>query len=324
MRRKYGRLRKKENVIVFPGTFEKLVEKGITAVETKKFDEAVEAFDQAIIYEPDYPEFLGQYGVALYETKDFHRAKDIVSRLLHSGSANYIDAIELYLTISIQLQDYEEVEMTIDTLLDEGIIPQDLLSKFTYLRELNSRLSERYDTDAPTVARAPFTLDTFIDMDVMTQQHTLASLEGTELVEMIPVLRDIAEGVHFSSLVVTFALTLLHQANNAEELTVRKYGLEKSFVPADMTLPGQDSLTQTVLSEIEEMLVKDPSRLELAQGLIEKFAITAFPFDWGDYDAEEIAVSYVEYIESMFSGEQLPDTPLCALIVEIDNESDFV
>ena len=87
MRRKYGRLRKKENVVVFPGTFEKLVEKGVVSVEQGKFEQAVEAFDQAIIYEPDYPEFLGPYAVALYETKDFERAKEIAAKLLHSGTA---------------------------------------------------------------------------------------------------------------------------------------------------------------------------------------------------------------------------------------------
>ena len=85
-------------------------------VKHKEFEKAVEAFDQAIIYEPDYPEFLGPYAVALYETKDFQRAREIAARLLHSGTTNYIDAMELYLTISIQLQEYEEVEMTIDTL----------------------------------------------------------------------------------------------------------------------------------------------------------------------------------------------------------------
>src|SRR5690606_31157933 len=68
MRRKYGRLRKKGNMIVFPGTYEMLVEKGYTYVERAQFDKAVEAFDQAVIYEPDSVEFLGPYAVALYET----------------------------------------------------------------------------------------------------------------------------------------------------------------------------------------------------------------------------------------------------------------
>ena len=69
---------------------------------------------------------------------------------------SYIDAMELYLTISIQLQEYEEVEMTIDTLIDEGIIPHELLNKFNYLRELNNRLSMRYTTDESHPFRSTF------------------------------------------------------------------------------------------------------------------------------------------------------------------------
>ena len=185
LRRKYGRLRKKANVVVFPGTFEKLVEKGVVSVEQGKFEQAVEAFDQAIIYEPDYPEFLGPYAVALYETKDFERAKEIAAKLLHSGAANYIDAMEMYLTISIQLQEYEEVEMTIGALLDEGVVPDDMLQKFSYLRELNARLSDRYVQEASNVPTKTFTLEEFLSSDTLTQQYALASLEGTDLTDMV-------------------------------------------------------------------------------------------------------------------------------------------
>ena len=85
-------------------------------------------------------------------------------------------------------------------------------------------------------------------------------------------------------------------------------------------MPGQDPLTKKVLSEIEEILVQDPSRFEMAKGLIEKFAITAFPFDWGDYDEEEVANAYVQYIECLFTGEELPNTSLHSFIKQIDND----
>lgn len=323
MPKKYRRLRKKENIIVFPGTFERLVEQGTNFVQQEKFDEAVVAFDQAIVYEPDHPEFLGPYAVALYETKDFERAKEIAAMLLHSGTSNYVEAMELYLTICIQLQEYEEVEMTIETLLDEKIIPIDLLTKFKYLRDLNSRLAERYDTDELPPVGSLFTFEAFIEMDVLMQQKSLASLEGTDLRQMTMVLEDIAESVHLSPLVITFALTLLHQANYNKELTVRKLGSEVVVTPAQMTLPGQDEQTQNVLLVLEKRLLQDPSRFEMVKGLIEKFAITAFPFSWGNYRAEEVADAYLLYIESLFSGEELPDTPLCTLIRQLDNDSDF-
>lgn len=323
MRRKYGRLRKKENVIVFPGTFERLVEEGQISVEQKKYEEAVKAFDQAILYEPDYPEFLGPYAVALYETKDFERAKEIATRLLHSGAANYMDTMELYLTISIQLQQYEEVELTIGALMDEGIVPHDMLNKFTYLRELNGRLSSRYVIEEHLVQQKPFTMEEFSDMDSMSQQYALACLEGTDLSGMLPLLEGIVERDDVAPLVITFALTLLQQAEYQEEVTIRKFGWETSMIPVSMTLPGQDDLTKEVLAIVDSLLLKDPSRLEMAHGLIEKFAITAFPFSWGEYTAKEVATAYVTYIECLFSGEQLLETELHVLIQQIDSDSDL-
>ena len=183
MRRKYGRLRKRENLLSSQEHLKNSLNKGYVAWNRQNFEKAVEAFDQAIVYEPDYPEFLGPYAVALYETKDFERAKEIAARLLHSGATDYIDAMELYLTISIQLQEYEEVEMTIDTLIDEGVVPHDMMNKFTYLRELNERLPIVILQDEASLPMEPFTLDEFIAMDSMQQQYALASLEGTDLPE---------------------------------------------------------------------------------------------------------------------------------------------
>lgn len=323
MRRKYGRLQKRENIIIFPGTFEKLVRQGINFVENEEYKKAVEVFDQAIDIEPESLEFLTPYAIALYETKDFIRAKEITTHLLHTGPEDYAGTMELYLTILIQLEEYDDVEMNIDVLLDEGFIPQELVNKFSYLRELNNRLAMRYGIDETLIPDAQFTLDDFIEMDVFSQQQVLASLDGTDLRAMSAVLEDIAESVHFSPIVVTFALTLLHQSGFKNELTIRKFGMEKVVVPVDMELPGQDKATQQVLSTLDELLAQDPSRFELAKGLVEKFAITAFPFDWGSYSTEEVADAYVLYIDSLFSGVEIPQTPLYTFIKQLDNESNF-
>ncbi|KXH87288.1 tetratricopeptide repeat protein [Sporosarcina sp. HYO08] len=317
MRRKYQRLRKNGNVIVFPGTFERLVQKGLQAVERSKFEEAIEAFDQAIVYEPEDVSFLGPYAVALYETKDFERAKEIAGKLLLSGTANYIDAMELYLTISIQLQEYEEVELTIGALLDEKVIPEDMLNKFQYLRELNSRLSRRYVSEE-WIQNEMFTLNDFLNMNTSTQQHVLASLEGSDLTAMLPTLVQIAGQEDISPAVITFALTLLQQEGYDGEVTVHKFGMEKTIVPAQLDFPGKDPQTDKVMDVLDETLIKDPTRLEMARALIEKFTITMYPFGWGDYEAEEIAAAYENYIECLLLGFEFPVTELNQLIHRID------
>ncbi len=323
MRRKYKKLRKKENVIAFPGMYEKLVGKGTRYVELGKYEQAVEAFDQAMVFAPLRPDFLGPYTVALYETKDYHRAKEMASMDLHGGTPNYLEVMELYATICIQLQEYDEVEILLETIMEEELVPPSLMPKFTYLQELNTRLSVRYPKEDEAPVEAAFTFDEFLAVDHATQRKMLASLERTEIGAMTEVLVDIVESVHLSPLLITFALTLLYQAHYTEVVTVRKLGEEMSIVPAKITLPGQNAQTQEVLEAIEELLDKDPSRLELAHGLVEKFNITAYPFSWGDYEPAEIAMSYVHYIESLFSEAPIPDTPLCRLIEKVDKESDF-
>ena len=69
---------------------------------------------------------------------------------------------------------------------------------------------------------------------------------------------------------------------------VQKFGSEASVVPAEIMLPGQDDKTKDVLFVIEQLLLKDPSRFELAKGIIEKFAITAFPFSWEEYNQKRL------------------------------------
>lgn len=323
MRRKYRMLRKRENIIIFPGVFEKLVLRGRGFVEKREYEQAVEVFEQADKLEPESLEFLKPYAVALYEIKDFKRAKEIATRLLFSGTEDYLGTMELYLTILIQLKEYDDVKMQIEILLDEGFIPPGLKSKFTYLLELNERLAIRYGMDESPVPEMQFTLEEFIEKDVLAQQQALASLDGTDLRAMVTVLEEIAESVHFAPLIVTFALTLLRQSGYSKEITIRKFNREKRVVPIEMMLPGQEETTHEVLLILERLLEQDPSRFELAQGLIEKFAIIAYPFDWGSYTGEEVADAYVQYIDSLFYGEELSETPLIAFIKQLDNESDF-
>ena len=49
-------------------------------------------------------------------------------------------------------------------------------------------------------------------MDALTQQYALASLEGSDLTDIVPLLEKIAVRDDVAPLAITFALTLLHQA----------------------------------------------------------------------------------------------------------------
>jgi len=78
----------------------------------------------------------------LYEARDFEKAKDICERLLETGPSMYFEAMELYLTICMQLRQFNQVEKIIESLLEEDVIPEEQLGKFKRLKDLNADIAE--------------------------------------------------------------------------------------------------------------------------------------------------------------------------------------
>ena len=309
---------------MFPGALERLIEKGLDAVEDAEYAEAVEAFGQAYHFDPENTRLFAPYAVSLYETKDFPLAKEVATKLLHSGTTDYLDAMELYLAISIQLQDYEEVEMTIETLLDEDIVPPGMMKKFNYLRDLNKRLSYRYVSEEMEPQKNPaITLDEFLQGTTEMQQNILATFENRELDETTKnLLSQIVEMDSLDPIVVTYALVLLRAAGSDQEVTVRKFGHSKQVIPAELELPGQDERSIEVVNQIGVIFEKDPTRMQMAIDASLRYGIIAYPFCWDGFSTSEVADAYMQYIESMFTGEPVNATELNSLIKSVDEQTE--
>lgn len=321
--RKLRKLAHYDNVIIFPGTYEKYVRDGERYLSEHQYEKAIEAFEGAIQLEPASTQFLFSYAVALYETKDYPRAKKFALLALEYGNGDYIFVMELYFTVLIHLEEYEEVEVSVQALIEEGLVPREMLSKFIYLRDLNRRLSARYGEEVQTNVEAPFTFDEFRNKDLYFQQQFLTSLKGLDLERSIGLLAEIVESRDIPPSIITFSLMLLKEVQYDQLVTVEKYGQKIQVKPKEVSLPGQDLLSQAVLQEVEKKLEKDPSKLQFVDEAIRKFIINAFPFQWAEDSVEIIANAYIEYIEYLMTGEAFSSNPLLEFIQKVDQEADF-
>ena len=152
---------RKGNMVVFPGTLERLHREGREAMERDLHEEAVRYFESVLEIDPDDHSVFDGLAISLYEMKEYDRAKEFALLAMQNQAGDYIELLELYLSISIQLQQYEEVELTIQGLLEKGMIPENSLQKFQYLRELNGRLSDRYEE--PTIEEPSITSGQFYE-----------------------------------------------------------------------------------------------------------------------------------------------------------------
>ncbi|WP_432355807.1 tetratricopeptide repeat protein [Sporosarcina sp. A2] len=319
MKRKSDGLHKKGNMIVFPGTVERLLDQAEDALQSEEFEEAVRLAEQLLQIAPNLPEIPGVLAIALYETKEFEQAKHYATLWLQSDVNDYFEAMELYLAISMQLQDYTEVEDTIGALLDEGVVPNELKQKFLYLRELNGRLSNRFSDDYLVQPKEVISFDDFLKLTQFEQQQILADLERTGLRDAEYLLSEIVVYDHLPNVLRTVALVLLRQTGFDQPLVVRKFGRGITVYPAQLPLPGEDKVTQEVCQLLQESLDKDPTRLSLIEESVKKFAMISYPLGWGA-PTESVVAAYENYSCYLFEGVSLPQTSLHKLIFEIDQD----
>ncbi|MGN7408469.1 tetratricopeptide repeat protein [Sporosarcina sp. SAFN-010] len=320
MKRKRERLHKKGNMIVFPGTVERLLDQAEDAVQAEDFEEAIRLSEQLLEIAPDLPDVPGILAVALYETKEFEQAKPYAAQWLQSDMNEYFEAMELYLAICMQLQDYEEVEDTIGALLDEGVVPSELKQKFLYLRELNVRLSNRFADDFIAQPKEMISFESFLQLDRFHQQELLAHLESNQAKESQTLLCQIVGHDSLPPVLRTVALVLLRNSGCETPLVIRKFGRGISVIPAQLPLPGEDEVTKKIVTLLRRALDKDPSRLSLIEEAVRKFALISYPLNWGA-PAEVVAVAYENYSTFLFEGATLPQTALHKLIFEVDQDS---
>lgn len=312
---------RKGNVVVFPGTLERLHRLGREAMEKDLHDKAIEHFEAILDINPEEISVLDLLAISLYETKEFERAKDYALLAMQKQSGDYIEILELYLSISIQLQQYEEVELTIQGLLEKDMIPSGSLQKFQYLRELNGRLTDRY-IEETNFQEPSVTIDDFLQMSPNERQEFLLSLQSQQLGPYISLLTEIVQHEDSIPIVKTYALLLLQKSGSKDSVSITKYHYETEAIPSRLVSIELDPFVNEVQFLARSRFEKDPTASELAVNLILKYSVLLYPFHWSPYTAEEVADAYTSYTKQLLYGKEMEETSLLQFIRSVDQEMD--
>ncbi|KGR83392.1 tetratricopeptide repeat protein [Lysinibacillus odysseyi] len=298
-----------ENVVVFPGTVEKLLDQAHAYAENYQYDRANEKFNEALQYTAGDEVTLSVYAYSLYEAREFEKAKEICERLLEIGPSMYFEAMELYLTICMQLRQFTQVEKIIESLMEEEVIPEDQIEKFTRLKNLNADIAEnkRAQEDEEMIQESignEFSIEGFLEKKAEEQLIIVHELMMTNIRPIAFSLKEIIEHEQTHPFVKSLILLLLVEQEVSMEIEIKKFDRALSVNPARLELPTKLPHFQAVAGMVMKELEQEPSTLELVQHLIAKHAIATYPFEWLDYSDEDVALSYIEYVGAMFGKAQ--------------------
>ncbi|MGM0844039.1 MAG: tetratricopeptide repeat protein [Bacillota bacterium] len=298
----------KDNKIVkFPRLKERLFEKGLDALQEGHLDQAAGLFEQAYEIEPEDGEVGAAYVLALYETKHYHRAKEICKELLLEGRGDYFKIVELYLMILIQLNEHREVVGTISALFDEKEVPLEKEEHFSKLLSFSTRVLEGKETPSPELpddslqSAAEKILE---GKEIQEQTLILAELVNRNirpyLTELLTALDD--EDTH--PFIQTMIVNVLREHGFNEEVWVNKFGKRKKCVPSSLEDVFQTTYYEEVTQEIEDFIAQRNPTLQ--QQVIETFnrhSFLLYPLEM-EWPAEKAALAYLSYGLNLY-GEDL-------------------
>ncbi|MCR6521321.1 CDC27 family protein [Lysinibacillus capsici] len=301
---------KHDNVVVFPGAVQTLIREGHMFAENFQYEKAVASFEKAFVYEAGDEFALSAYAFALYELKDYSKTKDVCEQLFSMGTSFYVEIMELYITVCMQLKEYHQVESLISTLLEENVLPQDQIEKFERLKNLNSEVSknlEKKENAQRLIEEQEYDLEKFRALSPNEQSIRLHRLMDTNVRQLKEPLKEIIECPTIHPFVQSLALILLVEQEVAINVTVAKFNQTKVVNPTELVLPNQLPQYGEIKNILEVKLEQDPSTLEMVQYLMAKHAIVTYPFEWHPFEADDVAYSYIDFVLAMLGNVQEMD-----------------
>ncbi|MDQ0215420.1 tetratricopeptide (TPR) repeat protein [Oikeobacillus pervagus] len=278
MRKRKRHLIKQGNVIVFPGTNEKLIDKGIDALQKKQYREAANFLTEALQLSKDSEngEIQMALSLALYESSQFEQAKKNCKNMLHAGIGDYYDVLDLYMLILIQLKEYDEVVATLSPIIEEEQIPAEKRDHFMKLYQLGEKMVD-YEDGSYSL---PYKGKLFDEQEDLHQQTMkIAELLHSNIIPYIEELCSILQDEKAHPFLQSLILNVLKEHRYDQKVCVRKFTFSDEFIPKQLQDPFETPYYQEVIHKLEEKIAHDnPIFFRQIKEIVDRHFFQLYPF----------------------------------------------
>jgi tetratricopeptide (TPR) repeat protein len=308
----------KHKIVYFPRLKERLLEKGVQALEEGKYGESTELLSQAYQLEPHNPDVSTALVLSLYENKNYFEAKDICKEMLLEGIGDYFEVIDMYLMILIQLNEHQEVVHTIHALFDEKEVPFEKEEHFEKLLSFSEKVIKGKE-EPLKVAESNNGVSVLTGKSLEEQTLILAQLVNQNIrpyvKEMLSFLQD-NTAHHFLQ---TMILNVLREHGLSEEVTVAKGEKQTEVIPSELHDVFETAFFINTSKWLEEFLShQSPTLYEQAMEIFKRHSFLLYPFEI-DPDYKKIGLAYAYYVASLYEDRQVQQE----LDGLVDNQEDL-
>lgn len=264
---------KKNNVVHFPHLHARLLEKGWEALKEKQYETALSFFLEASELKSD-PELEMCIVVCLVEIGEWQEAKARCQQLLEKKK-NDVQLLQMYVSILLQLQQYEEMESVIRDALSHRFFSPATRDHMLQLLQFSEKMQHR-------LPRA---------VDDQPIRELLESPRLEDQLQAVQLLENESVGAYLSAIqaylwndanhpmVKTMVVRLLTAQRVNEQVTIRKFGQTMAVVPVELDEYATTEFATNVLQQLERTIANDnPSLYEVASHLWHRYIYALYPF----------------------------------------------
>ncbi|MEH7010559.1 tetratricopeptide repeat protein [Neobacillus niacini] len=281
--KKRERAKRKDNIIFLPGLEKRLTDKGLESLQNKRYQEAITLLEEARVHDPENSDILIGLVLAYFEAGAYIKAKELTNEMLLKGIGDYFHLVDLYLTILIQLHEYQEIVSTIEALFDEKEIPPDRHDHFLTILQFSRRMADNNQQEPMEEQKEDTNLKELKLSSLKNLNEQMLVISSLAEKNIRPYMDEIKEFLNSESghpFLKTMLLTLLKEQEYDKKIMVKKFSEDLSVVPTEIP----DIQTQPRMKEIENILEaklenSDPVLFENIKGMVERIFFISYPFE---------------------------------------------
>ncbi|GHH97216.1 tetratricopeptide repeat protein [Neobacillus kokaensis] len=281
--KKRERVKRKDNVVFFPGIEKRLTDKGIESLHNKKFNDAIYLLEEAREHDPDKEEILIGLVMAYFEAGAFQKAKVLAREILHKGIGDYFQMVDLYLTVLIQLHEYQEIITTIEALLDEKEVPPEKYDHFLTILQFSQKMTLNHNQDLVESTDSSINdqeLGLFSQNNLNEQMMLISSLADKNIRPFINEIEEYLKAESGHAFLKTILLTLLKEQEIDRTITFKKFAAVQKVVPTELPEIKEQPKMLKVKAAIGNRLEStNPVLYENIMSLVERTFFISYPME---------------------------------------------
>lgn len=290
------------NIIQFPNVNHRLAEKGMVALKNKQYDEALQCFEQLLASDPSHPQANFGLAICYVELQMLQDAIDICEKMLREAIGDYYEVLQIYVSVLIQLEQYEKVVHTLEAVNQEEKLPADLAEFFyqllAFCRKMVNHENQQETPDED--------IEQYIDL-LHSNQYEKQLIAIQKLCESpneykLEVLKAFLKDETKNPLVKSMIIKNLAEQNIDKPLEITKFSQQMTINPLSFKENSNEQMGEKIITYLQNKIENEnPTLYSMAIQILTHYLLSIYPFSLPAYDEKTWAAA-VHYISCELNG----------------------